>query len=326
MAIHSKGYLSEYDIEYIQNSISSYFAEESEGLVLKDINKLKNKIDLIIQKVKITKDNFIARNTREKEELIIEAYLIIFLLREFLLNEEIDYRYYYNTDDGQAKVISFSEKNILQFIHIGKTSLEVAASKLQKTVEDQKYQKLLNNHYKNLMAGVQDIKGKDSKTFKVVHSYIMDKYGMQNPGLKNKKDPRRYQLFNMGHIFEAMDIAFSEAINADQISNFDFIERLMYGSYLYYDSIGGVKGGDNPITMTQIKANSATFLDYSTILNILIEIQDMLNNNLDSKMLKDKIKALYIEETKYQDINACNEMIDNAVNKIFVQLHKNELT
>ena len=47
-----------------------------------------------------------------------EAYLLIFKIREYLLNESINYRYYYNTENT-AKVIQFEENDILKYIKFG---------------------------------------------------------------------------------------------------------------------------------------------------------------------------------------------------------------
>ena len=166
------------------------------------------------------------------------------------------------------------------------------------------------------MAGIQPAK---NSNFQVVHSYIMKKYEINNPGLRKQtgKGAGRYQVFNLGHIFEAMDIAFSIAINQNEINNYDLIESYMYGKYLNYDSIAGTKGGDNPITMTQIKSNIADLMDYYTLLNDLKILKDIFNTNMiDKELIKENIKKLYLDSSKYQDINDFNNMLDNAINKV----------
>ena len=60
-----------------------------------------------------------------------EAYLLIFKIREYLLNESINYRYYYNTENT-AKVIQFEENDILKYMKFGSSGLKMATSIIQK--------------------------------------------------------------------------------------------------------------------------------------------------------------------------------------------------
>lgn len=320
---HPRGYLGGFDIENIEKNIIKFFTEKSKQIVINDINALKKEVDLIIQKINLTKDNTISRNTKWKENLMAEGYLIVFKLRHFLLEEEIDYRYYYTTDEGKAKVFNFNEKDILNYMHFDANRIGVGAANIKKTLEDQSYQNLLDKHYDNLIAGIQPAKklknektDDDKTSYKVVHSYIMRKYESSNPGLRKKDDNRYYQLFNMGHIYEAMDVAFSEAILNKREDDFDYIENLMYGKYLNYDNIAGTKGGDNALTMTQVKSNAAGFLKYFTILEALKEISKMLDPKISSTELEQRIRDLYISTTKYEDIDACNQIVDKAVKSL----------
>lgn len=320
----NKNYLNEKDIEMIQNQIINIFGDEVNQKIKIDINNLKNRLDYIIQKVQLirvesssSKYYRIKRNSAEKKRLMAEAYLIIFKVREYLLNETINYRYYYNTDET-ARVIQFEEKNILNYIKFGREGLKIADNILKRQESNQQYQDLIDKHYNNLLNGIQKV---PNASFHIVHSTIMEKYESSNPGLKRQTGKgvgRIYQVFTMGHIFEAMDIAFSEAIIKNQINNYDLIEHYMYGKYLNYDSIAGTKGGDNPLTMTQIKANVADLLDYNTLLKDLNIIKNIfsIDQQIDNQKIKENIKKLYIDASKYQDINDFNNAIDTALNQV----------
>ena len=325
---NNKNYLSQADIKLIQNKIIDIFGEETNKELSLNISALVDEINYIAQKVQIkefqsgsSKKYRLKRSSIEKRRLMAEAYLIIFKVREYLLNEVINYRYYYNTPDT-AKVIEFKEDNILNFIKFGKEGLKIAENILKRQEENQQYQNLIDRHYMNLMAGIQ--KASDSN-FQLVHSNIMSKYENMNPGLRKQtgKGTGRYQVFTMGHVFEAMDIAFSEAIENNQIDNYDAIEKYMYGKYLNYDSVPGTQGGDNPISMTQIKANAADLLDYNTLLKDLEVLKNIFNlNNIDKNKIRENIKNLYINNDKYQDINDLNNAINNALNKVINSINK----
>lgn len=322
MAKTNKNYLSKQDIDIIQNKIINIFGDEASEKIILNTNELINELDYIIQKVELVKSGHrIKRSSTEKRRLMAEAYLIIFKIREFLLNEEIDYRYYYNTDNT-AKVIHFKEKNILDYIKFGSEGLKIADTILKKQEINQTYQTLINQHYNNLIAGVQPA---SNSNLQVVHSYIMRKYESFNPGLRKQtgKGAGSYQVFTRGHLFEAMDIAFSEVIAQNKIEDYNLIEYYMYGKYLNYDSVAGTKGGDNAITMTQIKANAADLLDYSTLLKDLKILKNIFNKDkikIDKDKIRKNIKDLYLHESKYEDINDFNNAIDDALEKVVISL------
>ena len=318
--------LTEKEIRDIQSKISELFTEEVDGQIGMDIVSLKAEISSIINRMKFIevysshsgkyKGSRISRMGRKKRELLAEAYLIIFKVREYLLNEAIDYRYYYNTDDGEAGVISFKEEEILKYIKFGQFGLQILDSALKKQGKNTEYQSLLDLHYTNLMNGLQK---SASGGFYLVHSAIMNKYGIMNPGLRKKNN--QPQVFTRGHIFEAMDIAFSEALQNNAISDFGAIEQAVFGKYLSYDSIAATKGGDNPLTMTQIKANAADVLDYTTIIKDLNEILNLLN--LKSKEeIRMSIEKIFMDKDKYQSLEAFNNAANNAVDKLLDDLIK----
>lgn len=327
-------YLSQSDIDSIQNEIATIFAEGSVEEMTLNLIELRKELDYITKKVELmsfgSKNNkYRIKNTsQEKRKLMAEAYLIIFKIREFLLNEKINYRYYFNasTSNGMvtgAKVIEFEEDELLKYIKFGKQGIQIASHILKKQEGNQQYQSLIDAHFTNLIAGIQNASG---SYFKVVHSYIMNRYEQMNPGLRKQtgKGAGSYQVFTMGHVYEAIDIAFSEAIEEKKIQDFSFIERATYGKYLNYDSIAGTKGGDNAITMTQIKANAADVLDFTTILKDLEQLKNIFSINVDKEAIKEGIKKLYLDETKYQDIEAFEGAAEAATEKLFNLLKVNK--
>lgn len=322
--IGETNFISGNERDRIEEEISNIFGSGTYEILSLNIQELRNKIDTIINKVELleyketgdsNKKYRIKNETDSKLLMMADAYFILFQVREFLTGESINYRYYYNTSEGRAGVIEFQEKDLIDYIKFGKNALEIAQGRIKKQGEsNQKYQNLLDSHYKNLYAGLKDA---TTSGRKVVHSYIMHRYEETNAGLRNKEDPRLYQLFTMGHFFEALDIAFSEAIAEGKEDDFSFMEKSVYGTHLYYDNIEGLKGGDNANTMTQIKANAATILRYNTILNSLKDLRDILNVSfLNRKEIVERVKNLYLHESKYKDIEAFEQAAQAAANKL----------
>ena len=307
--------------ERIQNEIVKIFTDGTHEELTLNIERLRKKLDVIIDKVQLqaykagTETRYkIRNNTDNKLELMAEAYLLLFQIREFLTGENIDYRYYYTTSAGEAQVIQFQEKDLMEYMKFGKDALEISQGRIKKGQNNEKYQALLDSHYQNLYQGIQD---STTAGRKVVHSYIMNKYNGTNPGLRNKEDPRKYQLFTMGHFFEAVDIAITEAIEQNQIDKYSFIENAVYGKHLYYDNVEGLRGGDNAITMTQIKSNAASILKYYTIIESLKKLRDIINmEDINKETIKERVKELYLHETKYQDMQAFERAANQAAEKL----------
>ena len=311
-------YLNDYAIKSIKNEIGNIFGEDTVKIVTINIEKLNKELNNSINKLETYKKNQggfkSLKNNSERKRLMAQAYLIIFKIREFLTGEKINYRYYYQTNDGHAGVVEFEEDEILKYIKFGDTHIRIANAILSKQESNQKYQSLLDEHYNNLYKGLQD---DTESNYKVVHSYIFDKYAQMNAGLRNDNNPDQYQRFNMGHFFEAVDISFTEAINENKINDYNFIERSVFGKYLYYDSVHGTKGGDNALTLTQIKANEADVLAYNTIIDDLKELRSLFNiNAINKEEIKERIKNLYIHESKYEDIKLFEQTAENAADKL----------
>ena len=313
--------LSEKDIESILSRVSEIFSEDLNKELVLDINSFKQEITTIINKIKFIevysshdrkrKGSRVSRMGRQKRAYLAEGYLLVFKMRQFLLNETINYRYYYNVDADRAKVVSFSEDNLLKYMKFGQFSIQILDSVLKKQKSDQSYQQLLDIHYTNLMNGLQK---SNTPGFYVVHSAIMNKYGIMNSGLR-RKNANNYQVFTRGHIFEAMDIAFSEAMQEQKITDYGLIEKAMFGKYLSYDNITASKGGDNAITMTSIKSNVADILDYTTIIKNLQSVLDILELR-DRGEIKTAIQNLFMDQSKYQTLNDFNDAANAAVDRL----------
>ena len=73
--------------------------------------------------------------------------------------------------------------------------------------------------------------------------------------------------------------------------------------------------------MTQIKANAADVLDYTTIIKDLNEILNLLN--LKSKEeIRMSIEKIFMDKDKYQSLEAFNNAANNAVDKLLNDLIK----
>lgn len=326
----AKKIFSEADIDSILQNVSEIFGDETYSTINLNIEKFQKEIDKILNKVKLIqvynshgklKGYRIKYNSMEKRKLLAEGYLLIFKLREFLIGETIDYRYYYNLPDppGGVRVTTFSEDNILKMMSSAQLGFKIRQGEARKATEATEYQNLLDLHYMNIMNGLGPAK---DRSFLVTHTYIREKYASETEGKGlYKKDGKSPQVFTRGHVFEALDIAFSEAINSGKLEDFHSIEYSVFSKYLNYDNIAGTQGGDNQITMTQIKANAADLLDYATIIKDLEDIRNMLQ--LKNKVkLAEQIKEMYLNKTKYEQIEDFNKAAVQGAEKLLTIIKK----
>ena len=117
--------LDQKDINSIKERIGTIFGEDTTEYLNLNLSLLKAELLAITNKIKLiqvyhsnslkVKGQRVSRMGKQKRMLLAEAYLIIFKIRQFLLNESINYRYYFNTQDS-AKVIQFNEDNILKYM------------------------------------------------------------------------------------------------------------------------------------------------------------------------------------------------------------------
>lgn len=330
----SKTELSDSEIDDIYDTIGKIFGEDTQEKISLDIALLKTEIQEIVNKIEFSKKNkgnVLRVKQGDRKKLIAEGYLLIFKVREYLLEESIDYRYYYSDDkNGIAHVTSFTEKEILKFMRFNKKAITLIENTLKERDADNEYDALLDLHYKNLMNCMQ--KSNRNQSFYIVRRDIMDKYGQINPGLilkdfqnqefsKIVSNLSSYQQFNRGHIFEAMDNAFSEAIRFNRIQNYGLIEKRVFGKFLSYDGIEGLRGGDNEMTMTQIKANAARFLKHTTIINDLKSIASLLELKQPDE-IKKRIKELFLTADRGRTKKNLEKSVEDATSKVLELVSK----
>lgn len=320
--------LSTENIDYINNTIANIFREEGEKNISLNVIALNKEINKIIknvqlEQVKVGKANKyrIIDPQPMKNALMAEAYLLIFKLREFLTSESIDYRYYFESVKGRAQVVTFTDNELLKYIRNGQYGLNILVSAVKKATKANNYQQLLDLHYQKLMEGLKPIETKNGIRY-CVHKKIHDQYVEKNPKLLRYPgtDDHTYMFFNKGHIFEAIDKAFTEAMIKEKVDSYRIIQNAMYGKYLKRDTGKGIKSGDNEMTMTQIKSNSADFMQYSTLLSTLKELQQIFKvpPELEKRKLKEQLVKVFVDEKRYKTQKAYNEMVKKIFNN-FVQ-------
>ena len=158
---------------------------------------------------------------------------------------------------------------------------------------------------------------------RIVRHAIMDRYFSNNPGLKTK-DGKRYQTFNMGHIYESLDLTITHTfMNFGEEKMDKYIDNYMFGKYLKRDKVIASKGGDNFLTNTSVKSNQANLYSFKTIANQLYLIQQMLLVTNEQK-LKSEIINLFIDTSEKSDDlrRDLEQSAQKATNKLFLEIQK----
>lgn len=256
-----------------------------------------------------------------------KGYMLIFKFREWLLNEVINYRYYFNDSQG-IMVKEWTEIEILEFMNFGLTGLIINYTKAKNSpnIKDQQLDSFIN-HYFKLFTSTPDPNPDKKDEFLgpymrllnnhkfIVRSVIMNRYFATNPSLKTKEG--KYANFNQGHIFEGLDITYFDLLQnymkQNMLNYTSQVEDLFFGKYLNSDNIKGSKGGDNFITNTSIKANKADLYDYKTIRQQLIDILKLLQTPNEEK-IKEILREHFLSEEKL--LNNFNQSLDMAIEKI----------
>lgn len=291
----------------INRMVAKAFQEDLNGQLIINLESFKKQIDTIIKQMnlsEISKKWVFLNHTARQNFLALRGYILIFKFRQFLLEEEIDYRYYYfDPQAGYSKAVSFKESDIVNYVKFGKSAIQINPTPLKKEEIDKEYTAFIShfftlytvpdvNNYMRLISGT-------SYSGRVVRSNIMDKYVKSNPGLRKKNG--QYQIFTRGHIYEAIDDAASEIMIKEEDGSDDLVTKYVFGKYLAYDNIKATQGGDNPLTNTSIKSESADLYDYSTIKKQLIEIRQILDVGLVSpEEAEQRIENLFMNKTKYE--------------------------
>ena len=130
--------LTNQQIASIQRYVAQAFSEELDGQIKIDLNKFERQIRTILKAVKTEvvisqtsgkKYRKILNLNKRKQSLAARGYLLIFKFREFLLNETINYRYYFEDNQGHSKVTTFTENEILQYMKFNNQGIQLNPSK-----------------------------------------------------------------------------------------------------------------------------------------------------------------------------------------------------
>lgn len=332
-------FLTEQEKESIYQDIIQIFGEEGSQVISFDLMKFKTNVNNVIAEMDLETYSYIDRwsgdesievirkkmsqTVNRRNYLAMKGYLLIFKFREFLFNERIGYRYYYQDNDGVTQSREFGDLDLLNLTQFSDVGIRLNSSKIKQEAHEgnqffiskmQQYINIYTNPPEN-----EYMKIVGNQNLRVVRKYIMDRYYSQNPGLKNKKGTA-YQTFNMGHIFESLDITLTHIFfEYDKPEERDpHIDNYMFGKYLKRDNIIASKGGDNFLTNTSIKSNEANLYSYKTIANQLYQIQQMLLLSSPAQIQKE-IVNLFIN-TSGEKTNLIGNDIEKSAQKALDKL------
>lgn len=328
--------LTKQQINYIYKQVSKAFAEGTDKKLTINIKEFQKQINSIYSHLKLEetfhtsgkhKGYKLINLSPRKQALAMKGYILIFKFRQFLLDEEINYRYYYQSKDG-IYVNEFTEDDIANFVKFNETGIQInpSAAKISPGEISSIYQSYIGQYFKTYTSGEENdyMKRAKESPFRVVRSRIMSKYEFMNSGLR-KKDGR-YQVFSEGHIYEALDTSLSLACINEEVSDEDKLKIAMevytFGRFLAYDHIKASQGGDNAFTNTSIKSNVADLYDYYTIVKQLGQIKEILNNGLENKeMIANFIEKEYLHKDKVGE-EKLHQIVGTAVDKFMKEMEE----
>lgn len=327
MALQQK-ILSTNQINTIYKKIGEIFAEQLDATIKIQFDSLEKQLNQILKSMQLDEifhssgkhKGWVLRNaTPRRQALAARGYLIIMKFREYLTNERIDYRYYYEDSSGVSKASTFSEENILQYIKFGPMGLQINPTQAKLANVAEEYNTLMEQYFSTFTT-LDYMQPASQAAGYVVRSKIMEQYEGMNPGLRNKKN--QYQFFNKGHIYEAIDTSISAAILEDSNEELDkLVENFLFGRYLAYDNIKASQGADNPITNTSIKSGSADLYDYSTIKTQLETLQLILfAGTLSKEEMAIRIQDLFLHKSQFNTATEMEATAESYVDKIIKDL------
>lgn len=325
--------LSSQQISALYRQVAKAFVEDGVEQLSIDLKNLKRQVDTILKQVKViqittergNKHWTLYNATPKRQALAARGYVLIFKFREWLLNEQLNYRYYYEDNQGNIHATEMTEANILNFIKFGREGLQIdpTAAKAGDTASVL-YDSLVNQYYQQYMSFGAEGKGaymqKGAKYGFLVRSHIMNLYEGMNPGLRAKDG--RYQVFNKGHVLEALDTAISDIITHDFEISDSMMETYVFGKHLQLDHIKASQGADNNFTKTSIKSGSADLYDFSTIRAQLEVIQHILSGEFDRDQAEEAIIKMFMHQSKYASGEEFQKTAETAVDKLFAELQK----
>lgn len=331
--------LTNRQINDVYKWVATAFAEDTQGGLIIDIANFKKQISKILAEMKLTevfhssdgshKGWKIANLNPKKKNMAARGYILIFKFREFLFNEKINYRYYYQDNQGNSKATTFTEDNIAKFMKFGPQGIQINPAEAKLADPAGEYNNLINHFFNKYTSPDSNSYMKlGNKTYgRVVRSGIMAQYEHSNPGLR-QKSTGKYQLFNKGHIYEAIDTSISAIVmDGSDTSNNALVEQMMdnyvFGKYLALDNIRASQGGDNPLTNTSIKSGGADLYDFYTIRTQLEQIQQILNGGIVfQEEIAKELEKMFLHQSKFATEEAMHAAANQGMEKLFRELEK----
>lgn len=320
--------LSKQQIDYVNQGVAEVFAEDVKGQITFDVKNFIIQAKQVIQSMKLeetfhSKDNKhkgwkLASLTTRNQALALKGYLLIFKFREYLLNESIDYRYYYTDKNGKSRVVEFTDQTIGNYIKFSPAGIQLKTSKLTVNEVLSVWEYYINRYFKLLTVPNPNIyfQKKDSYGQYRVTKRVADSYPLQS----------HYPAFNKGHIYEAIDTTFSHVLEKDNgaLSNQQAVLNYIFGRYLVRDSIKGSRGADNNITSTSIKSHGADLYDFYTIKDQLEQIVQILENNPTNgtQEISDFIYKNFLHSSKFNHEDEMQKTAEEAMEKLIAEIEK----
>lgn len=289
-----QSYLSQSDISQIKRDIANLFSEETISS-LSFVKGLKTRINNILKQY--TKNNKgkmeIDSLNYTTQKFLGKGYVLIQEFRQLLLGEVLSYRYYQNVD-GQISITDFQEDDILHYMKFTTGKIYINQ----------------NLHLKQHEANQEYIEKVNRVFPKITKEMTRQKSGYyvnQNAINRYKANPKLLGiLYNEGHIFEAIDLAYSDLAKHDRLGTKGedtIVKNYVFQKYLMRDTVRGSKGGDNPFENRSIKANSAGLYSFNSIYEDLVNISLMLE-------LRSKAEIAQIIKSTFLDISKFNNNIE----------------
>lgn len=324
-----KKILSDSQIKTIYKKIAEAFAEQLDEKILINFSSLKKQINQILTAMQLEETfhqdgqhkGWKLRNaTPYRQAMAARGYLIIMKFREYLTNEKIDYRYYYEDRLGTSKATTFSENNILKYIKFGSDAIQIDPTTAKTANPAGEYNSFIQEYFSRF-TGPEYMQPASGANGFLVHSTIMKQYSGSNPGLHRKDNPNQYQFFNKGHIYEGIDTALSAAL-IDDNENLDLmVQNYLFGKYLALDNVKASQGPDNTITSTSIKSGSADLYDYNTIKKQLEILQNVLfSGTIGREEMSNKIQELFLHKSHFNTAEEMEQTAQTYIDKIIKDL------
>lgn len=330
------------ETEAYLNSLNLYELFETLRLIK---NKIEQNINANSSLLVKTSRSYNLRSDRDNESeiikteklLLFEAYEIIQIIRQRLTGQKLDYRLYI-TSEGEDGVSATAEYidvanavDLFQFIGLNSKEISITASKVQAEITKIKnknpnyYSGWFENKYATVLRHFRHPEdGEGKETFFVLKIPTV----FPNPPQPRKKPGSNQNVvYTRGHIIEALDSVYRSKYSPlleKQESDSLFIK--FFGEELGYDNVSGFKGGDNQ--MTQIKANSARLMRYTSIMNAInkvLVIYNLIanpgNKGIVMSEISKKIKTFYSNSRAKNEISKVSDkMIEQFVDQLLANL------